>query len=260
MKRYRFLAVLLLFSIMDTQAQQNPEEVTGTLKGDFTGSILLGRGRFLQSGLTVPPPVPQSVSGDAPYINTVSDDNNELTNMIGAELRYFLTDRVSLLISGGAIIRNTPGMTNIPGVYTDSNASSIPEFESIVETNQVDLNVNIGTQYFFLKKYKKVHPYMGVTVPFYYAKRSQFDPAIDGSSIVDISERRVSLFGIGAQTTAGIDYYFGEALFIGLEIKTINYVFAKSTKYAGPGFGDRSAQTSTLSFFSLPFFRIGFKF
>lgn len=175
-------------------------------------------------------------------------------------LRYFLSDRVSLLLSGGAIIRNTSGKTNIPGVQTDNNASSIPEFESIVESNEVDMNVNFGTQYFFTKKYAKVHPYMGVTIPFYYASRSQFDPAIDGSTIIDVSERKVSLFGVGAQTTAGIDYYFREAFFIGAEIKTVNYVFAKTVKYAGPGFGERSAQTSTVSFFSQPFIRIGFKF
>lgn len=260
MMRYIFLAVIVLLSIIDTNAQQTLEAVTGPSKGDFTGSLLLGRGKFLQSGLTVPSPVPQNVSGDAPYINSVSGNSNELTNMIGAELRYFLTDRISLLTSGGAIIRKTPGMTNIPGVSTGSNASSIPEFESIVETNEVDLNVNIGAQYFFSKKYKKVHPYMGVIIPFYYAKRAQYDPAIDGGSIVDISERRVSLLGLGGQTTAGIDYYFGEAFFIGAEVKTISYVFAKTTKYAGPGFGERSAQTSTVSFFSQPFIRIGFKF
>lgn len=256
MMRYILLAVLLLVSIIDTNAQ----EKIGPEKGDFTGSLLLGRGRFLQAGLTVPSPVPQSVSGDAPYINTMSNNNNELTNMIGAELRYFVTDRISILMSGGAIIRHTPGMTNIPGVITSSNASSIPEFESIVESNEVDLNLNLGGQYFFKTKYEKVHPYMGVTIPFYYAKRSQFDPAIDGGNIVDISERSVSLLGVGAQATAGIDYYFGEAFFIGAEIKTVNYVFAKTEKFAGPGFGERSAQTSTVSFLSQPFIRIGFKF
>ncbi|WP_417363241.1 BT1926 family outer membrane beta-barrel protein [Galbibacter sp.] len=260
MKRYIYLAVLLLFAIMNTNAQQVVDEVTGPTKGDFTGSILLGRGRFLQSGLTVPRPVPQNVSGDAPYLSTVSSNDNKITNMIGAEFRYFVSDRIALMISGGAIIRNTPGMTNIPGVTTNSNASSIPEFESIVETNQVDLNVNVGSQYFFLNNYKRVHPYLGLSIPFYYAERSEFDPAINGTEVVDISERRVSLLGVGAQTTAGIDYYFGEAFFLGLEIKTINYVFAKSTKYAGPGFGERSAQTSTISFFSQPFIRIGFKF
>lgn|SRR5690606_32060706 len=260
MKRYIFLTVLVLFSIMDTNAQQDSEQITGPKKGDYTGSLLLGRGRFLQTGLTVPGPVPQSVSGDAPYLSTLSTNDNNITNMIGAEVRYFVSDRVALMISGGAIIRHTPGMTNIPGVTASSNASSIPEFESIVETNQVDLNVNIGSQYFFINNYKRVHPYLGVSIPFYYAERSEFDPAINGTEVVDISERRVSLYGVGAQTTAGIDYYLGKAFFLGLEIKTINYVFAKSTKYAGPGFGERSAQTSTLSFFSQPFIRIGFKF
>ncbi|MCM5662330.1 BT1926 family outer membrane beta-barrel protein [Galbibacter mesophilus] len=259
MIRKIFVACALLLSIL-TYAQSTSEGTTTPLKGDFTGSLLLGRGRFLQGGLTVPPPVPQTVSGDAPYNNTVSANSNDVTNMIGAEGRYFVTDRISLLMSGGAIIRKTPGMTNIPGVDTGNNASSIPAFESVVETSNVDLNVNVGSQYFFNTKYKRVHPYMGVTIPFYYAKRSQYDPAILGNEIVDVSERRVSLHGIGAQSTAGIDYYFAEALFLGIEIKTVNYVFAKTSKYAGPGFGERSAQTSTVSFFSQPFIRLGFKF
>ena len=86
-------------------------------KGDFTAQMLFGTGAYLNSpyqsvsssGATV-------IHGEGPYVNDISSNSNSVTNMIGAEFRYYTSDKFAIRISGGAILRNTPYVINTPGV------------------------------------------------------------------------------------------------------------------------------------------------
>jgi outer membrane protein W len=277
MKKYTILAWMLLVTLGCVYAQDTTTGTTGSsdaadyapAAGDITGAILLGRGNYLNSGLAVPASANLSwtVPGTAPYNNTLDPNSNDITNMVGAEVRYFLMDNIALKLSGGAIIRNTPSQTNVPG-FVDSNTNNaawIPAYAAVQADNRVDMNINLGGEYHFTSKYSRLFPYAGVTIPFYYARQSYYDPTINlngggNISIVDVGVRSAEIVGFGGQLVGGVDYYLMEGFYFGFEIKPVSVVYAYSVKSPGPGLEAGEAENTAWSFFSQPFLKFGFRF
>jgi outer membrane protein W len=289
MKKYTILAWMLLVTLGCVYAQDATTTTTTTTTtgsgdaadyapaaGDISASIIFGRGNFLNGNLgsSVTPTAGSSqsswtVPGYAPYNNTVDPNSNDITNIVGAEVRYFLMDNIALKLSGGAIIRNTPAQTNVPGfIDTDANnAAWIPAYAAVVADNKVDVNINLGGEYHFTSKYSRLYPWAGLTIPFYYARQSFYDPTIvdpsddDGTiDVLDVGVRSAEIVGFGAQAVGGVDYYLMEGFYIGFEIKPISLVYAYSVKSPGPGLEAGKADNTTVSFFSQPFFKVGFRF
>jgi hypothetical protein len=281
MKKYTIIVLMLLGTLGCVYAQDTSTTSTSSSDGDYapaagdiSAAILFGRGNFLNTGLDVPT-VPNSswtVPGTAPYANTVEANENPVTNIVGGEVRYFLMDNIALKLSGGAIIRNTPARANVPGIIESgtNNATWIPAYAAVEADNKVDANVNIGGEYHFTTKYSRLYPYAGVTIPFYYARRSLYNPTINystgGSSsgydqaVVDVGVRSAEIVGFGGQIVGGVDYYLMEGLYFGFEIKPVSVVYAYSNKIAAPGLESGQADNTTWSFFSQTFFKVGFRF
>lgn len=279
MKKYTIIAAML-FGLAGTafaQDSSSSEKSEGSsasyapAAGDLSGAILFGRGNFLNAGLAVPgSQTPYwRIAGTAPYGNTVDANNNDVTNIVGVEMRYFLQPNIALKVSGGAILRDTPARTNIPGVVIegpDGMETYVPAQDAVIGDNSADINVNIGGEYFFASKYSRLMPYTGVTIPFYYARRTLYDPTIisepDGQNpgIVDMGPRHAEIFGFGGQLVAGVDYYLMEGMYFGFEVKPVSYVYSYSNKYPAPGMEVAQAENSTFSFFSQTFLKVGFRF
>ena len=264
---------MLLTTLTGLYAQDTKEAAPSFTPeaGDFSGAILFGRGNFLNSGVGTIQTANTSwtVSGQAPFNNTVDPNFNDVTNSVGAEMRYFLATNIALKLSGGAIIRNTPAMANVPGFIDSSapNAAWIPAYQAVVADNTSDINVNLGGEYHFTTKYNRLSPYAGLTVPFYYGRRSQYDPTIndnlppdDPNFVTDVGVRHVEQMGFGVQGVIGADYYLMEGFYFGFELKPVSYVYAKNAKYPAPGLEPLNAATSTWAFFSQTFLKIGFRF
>lgn len=277
MKKYTILAAMLLSLLGGVYAQENGSGGAAAYApegGDLSGAILFGRGNFLNSGLIVPQAAGMNsygwtVPGTAPYANVVDPNDNSVGNIVGVELRYFLQNNIALKLSGGGIGRNTPGRINIPGGYNDTeagNATWIPAYEAVVADERLDANANLGIEYHFSSKYSRLFPYGGVTVPFYYARRTMYDPTVtsnpDGTEpqVRDIGARHAEMIGFGGQLVTGVDYYLMEGLYFGFEIKPVSYVYAYSTKFPAPGLETLQADTHTLSIFSQTFLKVGFRF
>jgi outer membrane protein W len=234
--------------------------------GDFSGAILFGRGAYFTGGLFAPGS-PSSgswtVPGTAPSNNIIDGNSNDITNMVGGEARYFVTSMIAVKLSGGAILRNTPAVDNLPGIIDSNspNAAWIPAYQATAAENSSDININIGGEYHFATKYDRLSPWAGLNLPIYYGRRSAYDPTIDDAgNVTDVGLRHTELVGFGVQAAAGVDYYLMEGFYIGFEFKPISFVAAKTTKLPAPGLEGRDAGNTTLSFFSQPFFKIGFRF
>jgi len=313
MKRHIILTVAMLLMLGSLYAQdESPqkEEVSfAPSAGDFTGAIQFGRGNYLTSGLVVPSsPVyynnypgnySWTVSGQAPYANMIDANNNSVGNIVGIEGRYFITNRITAKLSGGAIFRNTPSFDNVLGYiptveiqqynsdgtpsldgygnpiyYTQptSNSTWLPAYNAVVAEDQADVNVNIGGEYHFTTKYSRLFPYTGLTLPFYYGRRSMYDPTITGGDLVnpadpfapnylvDVGVRRAEIFGFGVQAVAGFDYYIAEGLYFGVETKPISYLYMYSGKNPAPGLESLDAKSTTWSFLTQTFLKIGVRF
>jgi hypothetical protein len=287
MKKIKILAVALL-AAFGAYAQDATTSSTGggsssgdfaPSAGDISGALLFGRGNYFTGGLDVPQVAglwtQEAIIGTSPYANTVDPNDNPVTNIVGAEIRYFLANNIALKISGGAIIRNTPARANVPGfVQSDTDPGTwIPAYAAVEADNRVDMNINIGGEYHFTTQYSRLYPYVGATIPYYYARRSMYDPTIqdeggDSSdpsdpgtpTVVDVGVRSVEIIGFGIQAVAGVDYYLLDGLYFGFETKPISYVYAYSNKIPAPGLETLSAETSTVSFLSQTFIKIGFRF
>lgn len=269
MKRHIILS-LLVFGSLVAQVQGQEPDAYAPEKGDVSLGVLFGRGNFLTSGLLVPS-VPQpgwTVPGAAPYANFVSGNDNSASNIVGVEGRYFVADDFALKLSGGAIIRDTPSRLNVESTTDFSNTNNqawIPNYESVEARDEVDANVTLGGEFHFDTKYSRVSPYTGLSVPFYYARRSLYDPAVttapNGQAVItDIGTRHIEIIGAGAQLVAGVDYYLLEGFFVGAEIKPVSYVYAYSQKSPGPGLENLESDTHTFSFLAQTFLKLGFRF
>ncbi len=281
MKKYILLTMLLSFGLL-VQAQDDGEvdEGYGPKKGDVTVEMQFGRSNILNQGLYVPTApgnnTSWTVAGNSPYANNVSIKNNENTfvNMIGVKGGYYLTDKISLILAGAVRMDYTPGQANVPGFINSgqSNGGWIPAYASIPEQNSTLMNAVIGGEYTFATKMERVFPYVGLHVPFYYARESQYDPTIQdadingstggqtNNSVYDLGTRTGEIFGWGVQIAAGVDYYLMEGFYFGFEIRPASYIYAYSASKPGPGLELQESNTNTYSFFTQPFMKLGFKF
>jgi len=276
MKKYLILSFILLASLTSVNAQGEDAKPTckssdtcnvvkyAPEKGDFTAAMVFGRGAFLDGGLVVPGSY-GAINGAAPYSDVVDTNTNSITNMVGAEGRYYVKDNFALTLSGGAILRNTPAQLAIPAV-TDVNGNIvIPSYDAVVADERIDISASIGGQWLFNTKNNRMFPYLGVAFPYNYARRSLYDPTVvvedNGDvNVVDLGVRHVEIAAFGIQAVAGIDYYFTKDVFFGFDIKPVSYNYAYSIKEPGPGLIALESDTNTVSFFAQFSFKLGFKF
>lgn len=276
MKKYLILSFILLATLTSVNAQSKDSnsgcKSSDTCnvvkyapeKGDFTAAMLFGRGQFLNGGLVVPSSN-GSVSGVAPYANDVDANSNSISNMVGAEGRFYVSDRFALTLSGGAIIRNTPSQLAIPAVIDMNGNTIIQSYNAVVADERIDANATLGFQWLFNTKNDRLFPYVGVALPFDYARRSLFDPSISVDdngdvNITDLTARHVDITAFGIQAVAGVDYYVLKDVFFGFDIKPVSYNYAFSVKSPANGMVKLEADTNTVSFFAQFSFKLGFKF
>jgi len=276
MKKYLILCFILVFALTSANAQDKDshyhhykgdtckvEARFAPQKGDFTAAMVFGRGAYLNGGLVVPSSS-AAVSSAAPYENSVDANENSITNMVGAEGRYYVSNKFAITVSGGAIWRNTPSQLAIPAVIDGGGNTIIPAYNAVVEDERIDASLSVGGQWLFHTKNDRLFPYVGFALPFDYARRSMFEPiTIDenGSLAVnDLGARHVDITAFGVQAVAGVDYYIAKDLFLGFDIKPVAYTYAVSMKTPGPGLFNLESDTNTLSFFAQFSFKLGFKF
>lgn len=298
MKKYLMITIALLAGLSFTTYAQDEESGSnatedssdgayGAKAGDITGAILFGRGSFLSYGSL--PSAPGSnynwgVYGSPPTAN-ISVDDNPVSNIIGGEGRYFITDVIAATISGGAVMSNTPPLQNVQYFYINpssstgltqgndpntSNQSWVPHYGSVVSDNRIEANVNVGGEYHFPSaRFKRLFPYVGANFNYYYSRISQYDPTIyyqnssygsGGTDVLvyDIGVRSSVVQGYGAQAVAGIDVYLVPGIFVGLSTRPVSYLYVTNVQTPAPGLETRESDSHNWAIFSQTFIKIGF--
>ncbi len=243
--------------------------------GDFSVALLLGRANYL-SGISVPngPGNNSSWNIGTGYttVAPIQEDENFTNNMVGVEVRYYLTDNIGLKISGGAILEDSPGRVNIPADNDPSSVNSvwIPTYNAIEAVNNVNLNVNIGGEMRQATQFDRLQLYYGLTVPIYYSRQSEYNPAIffvedpfdpdDALYTQDIGWRHGTLWASGLQLVGGADYYLMDGFFFGFEIKPASFIYQRKSLDPGQGLPLLETETTHVSFLTQPFLKIGFRF
>ena len=275
MKKYTLLFGFLFCLVSLAWAQDDGEldEGYGPKAGDVTVEMQFGRANILTEGLMLPGAPGNAggnwrVAANSPFAEMIDLDGNQWSNMVGVKGRYYVSDNIATVLAGALRMDFTPGQTNVPGfIGGNSNAGWIPAYAAIPEQSSTLMTAVIGGEYTFNTEIRRVFPYLGVHVPFYYARNSEFDPTVnDGANvqdpnlIVDLGTRTAEVFGFGAQIVGGVDFYAMEGLYFGFEIRPVSYIYAYSASKPGPGLELQQSNTNTYSFFTQPFLKFGFKF
>lgn len=261
MKKYLILCFIFVFALSVNAQDKDSKQDCKTdscrtvvkyapQKGDFTTAMVFGRGAYLTGGLVVPSSN-SDVTGEGPYANDVSANDNSITNMVGAEVKYYTSNKFAITFTGGAILSNTPqrlGVPGVPGVLVGNDA--------IVAVEKANIHFSLGGQWLLKTKNNRMFPYIGFALPFDYARSSEFDP----TPLVDEGIRHAEITSYGVTAVAGVDYYVVKDVFFGFDIKPISYAYSISTKSPGSGLIASEADTDTVSFFAQFSFKIGFKF
>lgn len=262
MKKYLILCFILVVSLTSVNAQDKDAEshqceidsctVVSNYAphaGDFTAALVFGRGAYFTID-----------SSQLYYDNTVSANNNSVTNMVGIEGRYYITNRIALSLAGGAILRNTPQVLGIPDVLDGNGNVVIPGFATVQAEETINLHVAVGGQWLFNTKNKRLFPYLGIALPFDYARIShsnEIDPESSNISNLGLSHIEVTAYGVEA--VAGLDYYVAKDFYLGIDVKPVSYTYSVNIDTPGPGLMDQQVATDTVSFFAQFGFKIGFK-
>lgn len=256
-----FIFTIAMTNISYGQSETGDDSTNGFTpsKGNFTASLLLGKGQYANY-VYAPSTNLGSISNDQPNTGVISTNNNSLVNMVGAEARYFITKQISLKLSGGFVTSTTPQQQNIESVD-----NLTPEIRAVESNERVDLNFAIGSEYHFVNKTRKrMSPYLGVSIPIYYGKHSQFDPTVEESGgnvdIQDLYGTRTSvLLGFGIQSLAGIDYYINKDIYFGVQINPLGFSYTRVDKSSGAGFDTSKASTSDINILTQPVLKLGFR-
>ena len=255
-----FFVSLSLVSVygQDTnQSEGSDANPYGPKKGDFTMELLFGRGAYLAVPYNAAVGSGGMVNHEPPSA-LVEGNHNDSGNMVGIELGYYIGNRWALTLSGGTILSNTPSQLAIPA------AGNLPRYGAVVANEYMSVNVTVGTQYLFKTNSRKLFPYIGVAVPYNYARRSTYNPTVldwqGNVDIVNLGTGHAEVNSIGIQAVAGVDYYFTDEIFVGARIVPMAFNYAFKSQLPGPGLPVLESDNSNASFFVQPSISLGFNF
>ncbi|BAX79162.1 BT1926 family outer membrane beta-barrel protein [Labilibaculum antarcticum] len=283
---YRKIISLISLSLLVSSvsfSQVTSEDINSYIpkKGNLTVSAVLGSNDVTAINPNVLPDF-----GSSSYVSRLGADDNfstkepsSITNLAGVSLNYFLTDKISLSLFGSYGFKSKDGADAYEGISaaTDSDGnqiagSGIPAIQGTPETKNYKINISAGADYHFdfnkdQNALKNVDFYAGARFNFMYERLEktqiswlQWD---NGDYILntdgDTGTATAEATGFGGSIVGGVDYYFTNALFIGLEVNIVNFMYQHTETVIMPGVQGADQNTTFVNAFSYPKLKIGFK-
>lgn len=284
---YRKIISLISLSLLVssvTFSQDTSEDINSYIpkKGNFTVSAVLGSNDVTDINSNV---LPDYGSNVTKTYRLGADDNfstkepSSITNLAGISLNYFLTDKISLNLFGSYGYKSKDGADAYEGIEAARDAdgnqiagSGIPAIEGTPETKNYKINISTGADYHFdfskdQKALKNVDFHVGARFNFMYERLEKTQISSlkwDNGNYVLNSDgatgtATAEAVGFGGAIVGGVDYYFTNALFIGLEINAVNFMYQHTEIVNMPGVQGADQNTTFVNAFSYPKFKIGFK-
>ncbi|MFA9370651.1 MAG: BT1926 family outer membrane beta-barrel protein [Labilibaculum antarcticum] len=288
---YRKIISLISLSLLVSSvsfAQVTSEDTNSYIpkKGSLTVSAVLGSNDVTAINSNVLP-VYTYYNNGTDYVRRLGADDNfstkepsSITNLAGVSLNYFLTDKISLSLFGSYGLKNKDGADAYEGISdardSDGNliaGSGIPAIEGTPETKNYKINISAGADYHFdfskdQNALKNVDFYAGARFNFMYERLEQtqiswLDKDNNGewtlNSDGNTGTATAEATGFGGSIVGGVDYYFTNALFIGLEVNVVNFMYQHTETVIMPGVQGADQNTTFVNAFSYPKLKIGFK-
>lgn len=292
------LCTLLLLALMSAPilAQTVGSNCEGVMfapqKGQWQVSVFLGGGnkfynettsyyllpRFSNTGGAVGLPNGGTLeSGNLNnYLQIDGLNNNSLTNILGFEGKYFLSDCWDINLQFGMDINLTPKKDYVEGETTVPDMI-IPAQKYINAQATNNWYVSVGSNRYFKVSNPRIHPYLGASVGFQMARIETTEP-YTGETYADGEDegndevgsglptqvylsgsRAGQMFGIKATGVAGIEYSLAPGLLLGFQFQPLAYRY-DVIQICPKGFDKYNASHHNVKIFDMPVLKLGIRF
>ena len=303
------------------QPQESCECMYAPKKGQFQVNLSMGQGQFFNDfnglyyllpnadgtslGLGFLPSNYKEIAGlgnnyisadlSTYAINIGSLNLNDLTNIAGVQMKYFLTNHIDINLSAAYNVNLQPHKDYIEGEYLGLgvlkemlNGYDPTEIANIVGAGDTyaskailgavthSLFTQLGADYYFDVQNPRVHPYLGLFGQFKMARVQAYYPYTGQTTEYDVTDpeaplmnedismyrpqnRAGQLLGFGGGLLAGVEYSISEGLIIGIEVAPVAYQYTLMHLNA-QGQDDYYASNHNIRAFTMPQLKFGIRF
>ncbi len=278
MKVRLFIIITALLVSLPSLGQKN--EIERPKAGDVQVNLLLGSSTFFEQDGNggydyLLPDNSSSIgigglegnqSGDpAMFLNLGDMNSNSIVNMVGVKVGVFVHEHFDVNVLFGMNMNLTPKKDFIEGDFSIPEMA-IPDQQYILgKTNHV-FHLQLGSNYYFFPKNKRILPYVGVVTGFQMARVEATYPftgeeASDGepAELYRASYRAGQAWAIQGGIMAGIDYSLAPGLILGAEISPAMYQYSV-TELHPSGYGPYRAANHSIKLLTMPRLKLAFRF
>ncbi len=277
----RIISLISLSLLVSSVAfsQDSSEDINSYIpkKGSLTVAAVLGSNDVTDISSYV-------LSNNNVIVDRLGADDNfstkrpsSITNIAGVSLNYFLTDKISLNLFGSYGLKNKDGASAYEGVSAATDlsgntivGSGIPAIQGTPETKNYKINISAGADYHFdfskdQNAFKNVDFYAGARFNFMYERLEETQLSSlewDNGNLelnTDGGTGTATAAGFGGSIVGGVDYYFTQSLFIGLEVNVLNFMYQHTEIVKMPGVQGADQNTTFVNALSFPRLKVGFK-
>lgn len=197
-------------------------------------------------------------------------NNNSLTNILGFEAKYFLSDCWDINMQFSMDINLTPSKDFVEG-ETMVEDMVIPSQKYINAQMTNNWFVSVGSNRYFKVSNPRIHPYLGASVGFQMARIETTEP-YTGDYVYDedideslpsqlylAGSRAGQAFGVKAAGVAGIEYSIAPGLVLGFQCQPLAYRY-DVIQICPKGFDKYNASHHNIKIFDMPVLKLGIRF
>lgn len=207
------------------------------------------------------------------YLQINGLNDNSLTNIIGFEGKYFLSDCWDINLQFSMDINLTPKKDYVEGEATVSDMI-IPAQDYISARATNNWYVSVGSNRYFKVSNPRIHPYLGGSLGFQMARVETTEPYTgetydDGNDEVGegglptqvylSGSRAGQMFGIKAAGVAGIEYSLAPGLVLGFQFQPLAYRY-DVIQICPKGFDKYNTSHHNVKIFDMPVLKLGIRF
>ena len=214
------------------------------------------------------------------YLNIDGLNNNSLTNILGIEGKYFLSDCWDINFQFSMNINLTPKKDYVEG-SKEVPDMIIPAQDYISARMTNNWYAAVGTNRYFKVGNPRIHPYLGGSLGFQMARIETTEPytgdTYDDKDLSTDTEkdenetggipsqvylsgsRAGQMFGIKAAGVAGIEYSLAPGLVLGFQFQPLAYRY-DIIQICPKGFDKYNASHHNIKIFDMPVLKLGIRF
>lgn len=285
------LATLSAPLLAQTASSNGEGVIFAPQKGQWQVSMFLGGGnKFYKENTTYLLPRFTNTSGEvglpnggslesgdlSTYLQIDGLNGNNLTNIIGFEGKYFLSDCWDINLQFSMDINLTPKKDYVEGETTVPDMI-IPAQKYINAQATNNWYVGVGSNRYFKVSNPRIHPYLGAALGFQMARIETSEPYTgetyaDGEDEGDdevgsglptqvylSGSRAGQMFGIKAAAVAGIEYSLAPGLVLGFQMQPVAYRY-DVIQICPKGFDKYNASHHNIKLFDMAVLKLGIRF